>query len=71
MQSILLCELRSNAPAKADLAIYLPAIVCIIEQEWRQHSWASFPTRPEHDLLRSAHLALAALSELKEGDIYR
>ncbi len=40
----------------------------LIEREWQLNSWASFPARPEHDLLRSAHPVLGALLEVFESN---
>lgn len=68
MQSLLVCEPRRNPPASSGLARHLPAMIGLIEREWRHHSWASDPARQERELLRTAHLALGRLLELLEDD---
>jgi hypothetical protein len=71
MPSILVCEPRSNTPAKSELAHHLPGMLRSIEAEWRLNSWASSPERQEHALLCTAHLALGQLLELFDSEAGR
>ena len=68
MQSVLICKPQRNTPTTSGLTSQVQWTLGRIEREWRQGSWASFPDRPEHDLLRDAHLALGRLFELFESD---
>ncbi len=67
MQSVLICEPRSNTPASSNLARHLPTMLRFIEHEWKERSWAACPDRPEQALLRTAHLALGTLLDIVEG----
>jgi hypothetical protein len=68
MQSVLMCEPRSKPSAPSIFVRRLPAMLSLIETEWKRNAWAACSSRPEHDLLRTAHQALGRLLELSEDD---